>query len=100
MSDFLLRQAAAKMRADAETEAILRDGDPYYDDEASCYERAWLPAVALVVADWLDTAGADLWAHGLPECCSDGCDVCDDDPFAPHIRAALRVSLAYLGCDQ
>lgn len=47
------------------------------------------------MADWLDTAGADLWAHG-PLCCADGCFECDDNLWAPHVRRALAVSRAYL----
>lgn len=45
------------------------------------------PDLALALAKWLDTAGADEWAHG-PHC-TVACDDCDDDPRAPHIRAAL-----------
>lgn len=51
----------------------------------------------LAVADWLDTAGADLWAHG-PLCgCARGCHDCDDDMWQPHVRRALAVADAYLG---
>ena len=51
--------------------------------------------VALAVAAWLDTAGADLWAHG-PLCCAGGCDECDDFMWQPHVRHALAVAHAYL----
>lgn len=54
------------------------------------------PAVALAVADWLNTAAADLWAHG-PLHCADGCIECDDDLWAPHVRAALNLARTYLG---
>lgn len=58
---------------------------------------SWHPAVALVVADWLETAGADLWAHG-PLCeCGSGCHDCDDSLWQPHVRRALAVARAYLG---
>jgi hypothetical protein len=46
------------------------------------------PGVGLALADWLDTAGADLWAHG-PLCCAEGCMKCDDDLWMPHVRCAL-----------
>ena len=51
--------------------------------------------LALALADWLDTAGADEWAHG-PHCLTP-CDDCDDDPRAPHIRSALAVADAVMG---
>ena len=56
---------------------------------------SWHPDVALLVADWLDTAGADLWAHG-PLCCTGGCEDCDDVPWAPHVRRALALAHACL----
>jgi hypothetical protein len=59
---------------------------------------AWHPDAALAVADWLDAAGADLWAHG-PLCCADGCMECDDDLWAPHVRRALAVARAFLGSE-
>lgn len=63
------------------------------------YIASWCPAVALAVAAWLDVAGADLWAHGIPDGCEScgGCETCDDDPWAGHIRSALTVARAYLG---
>lgn len=70
-------------------------GNPGADAE---HIASWHPAVALAVADWLTTAGADLWAHG-PLCCEDGCMKCDDDLWAPHVRRALAVARAYLGRD-
>lgn len=73
----LLSQAAAQMRADA---ARCGDGP---DD--------FIPAIAA----WIDTAAADLWAHG-PLCCAEGCMDCDDDLWAPHVRRALAASRAYL----
>lgn len=60
---------------------------------------SWHPVVATLIADWLKTAGADLWAHG-PLCCVDGCDECDDIAWAPHVRRALAFCRAYLGQDQ
>lgn len=61
------------------------------------YIASWHPAVALAVADWLDTAGADIWAHG-PLCeCGTGCDACDDSLWEPHARDAITVARAYLG---
>lgn len=61
---------------------------------------SWHPTVALAVADWLDTAGADIWAHG-PLCeCGTGCDACDDNLWEPHARAALVVARTYLGLDE
>lgn len=68
-------------------------------DEDRHYIASWHPAVALAVADWLDTAGADIWAHG-PLCeCGTGCDACDDNLWEPHARDALAVARAYLGSD-
>lgn len=67
-----------------------------YTDQEAQQIASWHPAVALLVADWLDTAGADLWAHG-PLCCTDGCDNCDDDAWAPHVRRAVDLARAYLG---
>jgi hypothetical protein len=55
------------------------------------------PGVGLALADWLDTAGADIWAHG-PLCeCGTGCDACDDNLWEPHARAALVVARLILG---
>jgi hypothetical protein len=64
MTADLLREAAGAMRRDAAAERVLREGDPYYamPGEASRYELAWYPLVALAVADWLDTA-AGQWAN-------------------------------------
>ena len=53
------------------------------------------PLVGLALADWLVTAGADLWAHG-PLHCDAGCHDCDDDLWMPHVRAALDVARAIL----
>lgn len=74
----VIRQAATRMRAFADQSPAISQTDA---------QRA--------VADWLDAAGADLWAHG-PLCCEDGCMECDDDPRAPHLRHALRVARLYL----
>ena len=50
------------------------------------------PGVGLALADWLDTAGADLWAYG-PLCeCGSGCNDCDDSLWEPHVRRALAVA--------
>jgi len=46
---------------------------------------------ARALASWLNTAAADLWAHG-PLCCADGCDRCDDALWMPHVRRALAVA--------
>lgn len=81
MSADVLREAAALMREQARN--VRR---PYAREER----------VAEAVADWLDTAGADLWAHG-PLCeCGSGCLDCDDDVWQPHVRRALAVARAYL----
>lgn len=56
------------------------------------------PGVGLALADWLDAAGADEWAHG-PHCLTP-CIECDDDPRAPHVRAALAVADQILGGTQ
>lgn len=50
------------------------------------------------VADSLDTAGADLWAHG-PLCCEGehGCNECDGILWMQHVRRALAVARAYRG---
>lgn len=50
----LLREAAAALRTDAGRESVLRQGDNYWDTEASVFERRFTPAVALAVADLLD----------------------------------------------
>lgn len=70
-TEMILRRAAALMREDADTR--------------------WH-----AVANWLDTAGADLWAYG-PLCCDDGCMECDDDLWRPHVRRAFAVARVYLG---
>lgn len=50
------------------------------------------PGVGLALADWLDTAGADLWAYG-PLCeCGSGCHECDDSLWEPHVRRALTLA--------
>lgn len=71
--------------------ALMRQGS----SETPGYEDRFM----LAVADWLTTAGADLWAHGLPDGCETcgGCDECDDLLHAPHVRNALAVARAYLG---
>ena len=59
----------------------------------------WDPDVALIVAGWIDKAGADLWAHGPLPCgmCDDGCEDCDDILWAPHVRQALKLAAKILG---
>lgn len=57
----------------------------------------WDPDVALIVAGWIDKAGADLWAHGPLTCCEDGCDECDDLLWAPHVRQALKLARKIIG---
>lgn len=55
------------------------------------------PPFLRAVGEWLDTAGADLWAHG-PLCdCGSGCHECDDSLWQPHVRRALAVARALLG---
>ena len=60
----LLERAAARIRQRAETEAVLRTGDPYYDvtvmpdgteiSEASAWDRVVTPEFGLAVAELLD----------------------------------------------
>jgi hypothetical protein len=97
MSAEVLRQAARLMRENATTTEAM--GDPWYDAEALVAETddyigaeeaahiaSWPPAVALAVADWLDTT-AD-----------------NESRFGAAIRMghgdALAVARAYLGSDQ
>jgi hypothetical protein len=79
---------------------MLRDAAKAERDEWGSNEsRRTYPissAIHLAVADWLDTAGADLWAHG-PLHCAEGCMECDDDLWMPHVRRALDVARAILG---
>jgi hypothetical protein len=85
MSVETLRAAARMVRHEQEREENLGhiDGREF--------------ATWLAVADWLDTAGADLWAHGPLCACEDGCDDCDDLLWMPHVRRALTVARTYLG---
>lgn len=117
MSAELLREAAALMRSRAVAanacgmvsdctdpahawypldELRSRFSDARRGSAAAEHIASWHPAVALAVADWLDTAGADLFAHG-PLCCDDGCMECDDVLWMPHVRRAIAVARAYLG---
>ncbi|CCI53015.1 hypothetical protein BN13_280012 [Nostocoides jenkinsii Ben 74] len=48
----------------------------------------------IAIADWLDAAAADEWAHG-PHCLTP-CEDCDDDPRAAHVRRALAVATVVL----
>lgn len=50
LADFLLARIAED-ESYARNEAILRDGDPYYDDEAGDYERRFVPARVLAECD-------------------------------------------------
>jgi hypothetical protein len=60
--------------------------------EDAAYIAIVHPGVGLALADWLDTAGADLWAHG-PLCeCGSGCNDCDDSLWEPHVRRALTLA--------
>jgi hypothetical protein len=61
------------------------------------YIAAMNPDVGRALADWLDTAGADLWAHGPLCACGSGCHDCDDDAWQPHARRALDVARLILG---
>ena len=131
MSDAdLLRRAAALMReraeaAGSEWNADVEPGDSLHlwvtdcdpsdptgetamqrlvggaDAPWSEHIASWHPAVALAVADWLDVAARDLWAHGTDcyEADHEPCWECDDDLAAPHVRAAVTVARAYLGGD-
>ena len=118
MSAELLREAESLMRERAEAACYTYTKDhpdpakagqpvPWFDAaDAYCFDdsdgphiMAWSPAVALAVADWLDVAARDLWAHGT-DCYTVGhepCWECDDDGMAPHVRSALAVAHAYLG---
>lgn len=61
------------------------------------------PGVALVLADWLDVAGADHFAFGDPvhhAADHEPCWDCDDDPRAPHMRTSLRVADLILGAER
>src|SRR5690606_26565557 len=61
------------------------------------YYATMHPGVGFALADWLDTAGADLWAHG-PLCeCGSGCLDCDDLLWQPHARRALALADLILG---
>jgi hypothetical protein len=55
----------AELRQRAATEAILRDGDPYYgeDGEANSFERAVTPAVVQKLVDEIDSLRAALVGH-------------------------------------
>src|SRR5690606_13095363 len=50
----------------------------YLGGEWGEYVATMHPGVGLALADWLETVGADEWAHG-PSCLTP-CDECDDDP--------------------
>lgn len=65
------------------------DGEPTPWHDAT-YITTMHPGVGLALADWLDTAGADEWAHGPT--CAEPCGDCDDDLAAPHIRAAIQIA--------
>ncbi len=85
------------MSADVDT---LRRGakaarDEWADETSGPFANA--ARIHLAVADWLDTAGADVWAHGPLCICGTGCDACDDNLWEPHARDALVVARAYLG---
>lgn len=68
----------------------------YWPPEAHSAHIALMdPTVGLALADWLDTAGADWWAHGGPHC-DGGCMECDDDLVGPHLRRAMAVARAIL----
>ena len=86
-------------------EEVVRDPDGFdlafmtSDQFDNCSHIAkWDPVTALAVADSLDDAAADLWAHGLPDGCTTcgGCDDCDDLLYAVHVRRALAVARAFL----
>lgn len=78
MSIEIIRAAELKMVADAAQAA---------DENREAF--------LLRTAEWLNTAGADWWAHGGPHC-PEGCEECDDDLLAPHLRRALAAASAYL----
>lgn len=101
MSTDTIRRAAARLRERATA------ASPYWDldvtgafngafDTTQKYLDTVSPAVGLALADWLDTAGADLWAHG-PLHCAEGCHDCDDDLWMPHARRALTLARLILG---
>lgn len=66
--------------------------------DATPENRAYLtlaaPELGIAIADWLDAAAADEWAHG-PRCLTP-CEDCDDDPRAAHVRRALAVATVVL----
>ena len=73
----LLRQAADRLDERADTEAILRAGDPYYSDEATSWEHLMSPTVGKALAAWLrdfadsalawtDRPGAEPMNPGAP----------------------------------
>lgn len=98
MSAELLRRAAAVMRADAETEKVLREGDPYYAPEGleqSEYDRRMTPVVALAVADLLE----ETQSHYVNEY-GDGCVLCSPGESGwpcSTVTEAFAVARAYLG---
>lgn len=55
------------------------------------------PRLGIALADWLDAAGADLWAHGPLCSCAGGCPACDDSLWQPHARRALHLADLILG---
>lgn len=68
-----------------------------HDGHAAVYIATMHPGVGVALADWLDTAGSDVWAYG-PMCkCDDGCHLCDHVGWMPHARRALRVADLILG---
>jgi len=58
-------EALAELRQRADTEAILRDDDPYYGEEgeANAFERAVTPAVVHELVDEIERLRAALAGH-------------------------------------
>lgn len=61
-------EAAEVLRRRAETEKILRDGDPYYADpgEVSSWERLMTPELGDALADALEQAAVERRILGEP----------------------------------
>lgn len=68
-----------------------------FEQADATHIAAMHPGVGLALSAWLRQAAIDEWAHGRPDCCEDGCDECDDDLLAPHLRRALAVARAING---
>ncbi|SEI45619.1 hypothetical protein SAMN04487917_101388 [Arthrobacter sp. yr096] len=61
----ITNEEIAELRQRADTESVLRDGDPYYgeDGEANSYERAVTPAVVHKLLDEIEGLRTALAGH-------------------------------------